>query len=59
MIIKETIEQNPGIGLREIQRATGFSMGVTQYHLRCLEAEEIESFKVGNSKHYDQSPLLK
>ena len=52
MIIKEIIEQNPGIGLREIQRTTGFSMGVTQYHLRCLEAEEIESVKLGNGKHF-------
>lgn len=52
LIIKETIERNPGIRLREIYRATSFSMGVTQYHLSCLETEEIESFGFGKGKHF-------
>lgn len=52
LMIREIINQNPGIGLREIQRTTGFSMGATQYHVRSLEREEIESLKLGPRKHF-------
>jgi hypothetical protein len=52
MVIKETIERNPGIRLREVYRTTRFSMGVTQYHISCLEAEEIESIELGKCKHF-------
>jgi DNA-binding MarR family transcriptional regulator len=52
--INETIENNPGITLREIQRATGLAMGVVQYHIHNLEKEDnqVESYKLGKSKHF-------
>jgi len=52
IILKDTIEQNPGITLREIQRKTGLAMGVVQYHIQYLEKVEISSFKNGRSKHF-------
>ncbi len=51
-IIKETIEQSPGITLREIQRKTGLAIGVIQYHLGRLETAEIEAFMLGRCKHF-------
>jgi len=54
-IIKETINENPGIRLREIQRRTDLAMGVVQYHIRYLESGEIESFRLGKSKHFFMS----
>lgn len=51
-IIKETINESPGIRLREIQRSTNLAMGVVQYHIRYLESGEIESFRLGKSKHF-------
>lgn len=59
VILKETIDENPGITLREIQRKTGLAMGVVQYHIHCLEKEEISSFKNGRSRHFfdKQTPL--
>ncbi|MHA2224175.1 MAG: ArsR family transcriptional regulator [Candidatus Hodarchaeales archaeon] len=52
IIIKETIKENPGINLREIQRTTDLAMGVIQYHIRNLESGEIESHNLGRSKHF-------
>lgn len=54
-IIKETIEKNPGITLREIQRTTGYALGVIQYHLSRLENHEIEAFRLGRCKHFFSS----
>ena len=55
LIIKETINNHPGINLREIQRATNLAMGVIQYHIRSLESREIESIKLGKCKHFFDS----
>ncbi len=55
LIIKETINDHPGINLREIQRATNLAMGVIQYHIRSLESGEIESIKLGKCKHFFDS----
>ena len=55
LVIKETIDENPGISLREILRTTNLAMGVVQYHIRYLESGEvgeIESLKLGRSKHF-------
>ncbi|MHA2247574.1 MAG: winged helix-turn-helix transcriptional regulator [Candidatus Hodarchaeales archaeon] len=55
LVIKESINKNPGISLREIHRKTNLAMGVVQYHIHCLESGEvgeIESFKLGRSKHF-------
>ena len=54
-ILKMTVVHNPGISLREIQRATGLAMGVVQYHLQYLETEEIVSFRHGRCKHFFDS----
>ncbi|MFX0207668.1 MAG: winged helix-turn-helix transcriptional regulator [Candidatus Hodarchaeota archaeon] len=51
-IIKETINKDPGIRLREIQRTTNLAMGVIQYHIRYLESGDIESFRLGKCKHF-------
>ncbi|MFX1517526.1 MAG: winged helix-turn-helix transcriptional regulator [Promethearchaeota archaeon] len=51
-IIKETIEDSPGITLREIQRETGLAIGVIQYHIGRLEITEIEAFILGRCKHF-------
>ncbi|UCG00943.1 MAG: winged helix-turn-helix transcriptional regulator [Candidatus Heimdallarchaeota archaeon] len=51
-IIKETIEESPGITLREIQRETGLAIGVIQYHIGRLETTEIEAFILGRCKHF-------
>ncbi|MFX1285888.1 MAG: winged helix-turn-helix transcriptional regulator [Promethearchaeota archaeon] len=50
--IKRTINESPGIRLREIQRITNLAMGVIQYHIRYLESGEIESFRLGKCKHF-------
>ncbi|MFX0181543.1 MAG: hypothetical protein ACFE95_00575 [Candidatus Hodarchaeota archaeon] len=52
--VKETIGNEPGISLREIQRKTGLAMGVIQYHLNHLESKEnqISSVKFGRCKHF-------
>jgi predicted transcriptional regulator len=55
-IIEKTIEQNPGINLRGIQRVTGLAMGVIQYHLSRLEKDTIESSELGRCKHFFFSP---
>ena len=52
LIIKETINERPGINLREIQRTTNLAMGVIQYHIRSLESGEIESLRLGKCKHF-------
>ncbi|MFW9777844.1 MAG: winged helix-turn-helix transcriptional regulator [Candidatus Heimdallarchaeota archaeon] len=53
-LIQETITQNPGITLREIQRETDLALGVIQYHLYNLELKEmtIESMKLGRCRHF-------
>ncbi len=51
-IIHQTIEQSPGITLREIQRVTGLAIGVIQYHLNHLEAAGIETLRLGRCKHF-------
>ncbi len=51
-IILQTIEQSPGITLREIQRVTGLAIGVIQYHLNHLEAAGIETLRLGRCKHF-------
>lgn len=58
LIIKRIISQSPGINLREIQRTSNLAMGVIQYHLQYLEAKEIkeiESLRLGRSKHFFES----
>ncbi|MFX0050695.1 MAG: winged helix-turn-helix transcriptional regulator [Candidatus Hermodarchaeota archaeon] len=54
ILVKETIGNEPGISLREIQRKTGLAMGVIQYHLNQLESKEnqISSVKFGRCKHF-------
>jgi DNA-binding MarR family transcriptional regulator len=59
IFVKETIGNDPGISLREIQRKTGLAMGVIQYHLNHLESKEnqISSVKFGRCKHFFDNQL--
>ena len=52
MAIQEVIIQTPGITLREIQRKTGFALGVIQYHLNRFDNRDIESLYLGRCKHF-------
>ena len=38
--------------LREIQRKTGFALGVLQYHLNRFDSRDIESLNLGRCKHF-------
>lgn len=55
MVIHEVIQHHPGITLREIQRKTGFALGVIQYHVNRFESSDIESLKLGRCKHFFSS----
>ena len=51
-VIHELIVQTPGITLREIQRRTGFALGVIQYHINRFDDSDIESLYLGRCKHF-------
>ena len=53
--IQDVIIQTPGITLREIQRKTGFALGVLQYHLNRFDSRDIESLNLGRCKHFYSS----
>ena len=53
--IHELIVQTPGITLREIQRRTGFALGVIQYHISRFDDSDIESLYLGRCKHFFSS----
>ena len=50
--IHEIIVKTPGITLREIQRKTGFALGVIQYHINRFGSNDIESLYLGRCKHF-------
>ena len=52
ILIKGIIDLDPGITLREIKRETSLAMGVIQYHLNFLDGKDIESLKLGRTKHF-------
>ncbi len=56
VLIKEIIKLDPGITLREIKRETNLAMGVIQYHLNLLEGKEVESLKLGRTRHFFIKP---
>jgi predicted transcriptional regulator len=51
-VIHEVIVQTPGITLRQIQRKTGFALGVIQYHINRFDSTDIESLYLGRCKHF-------
>ena len=51
-VIYDIIVQTPGITLRQIQRKTGFALGVIQYHVNRFEKNDIESLYLGRCKHF-------
>ena len=52
LLIRHIISIDPGITLREIKRETGLAMGVIQYHLNILENKDVESLRLGRTKHF-------
>ena len=50
-LLLKCIKNSPGIRYRELMKATGFSNGVAQYHLKVLE----KSKRVKVSRHYGKT----